>query len=64
MAKILPAESPAWIIDNNSKPRTPSLTGLLLHAWSLKLGYAKRLVTDIPDDRMALQPAPEMNHAA
>jgi hypothetical protein len=36
----------------------------LLHAWSLNLGYAKRLVADIPDDKMALQPAPEMNHAA
>ena len=36
----------------------------LLHAWNLNLGYAKRLVADIPDDKMALQPAPEMNHAA
>ena len=36
----------------------------LLHAWNLNLGYAKRLVADIPDDKMALQPAPAMNHAA
>ena len=36
----------------------------LLHAWNLNLGYAKRLVADIPDSGMALQPAPGMNHAA
>ena len=36
----------------------------LLHAWNLNLGYAKRLVADVSDDKMALQPAPEMNHAA
>lgn len=36
----------------------------LLHAWNLNLAYAKRLVADIPDDRMAIQPAPGMNHAA
>jgi hypothetical protein len=30
----------------------------------LNLGYAKRLVADIPDDKMALQPASGMNHAA
>jgi len=36
----------------------------LLHAWNLNLGYAKRLVADIPDSGMALQPAPAMNHAA
>ena len=40
------------------------MTGPLLHAWSLNLGYAKSLVADIPDDPMALQPAPGMNHAA
>ena len=40
------------------------MTGPLLHTWNLNLGYAKRLVADIPDDKMALQPAPEMNHAA
>jgi hypothetical protein len=39
------------------------MTDPLLHAWNLNLGYAKRLVADIPDDKMALQPAPEMNHA-
>lgn len=36
----------------------------LLHTWNLNLGYAKRLVADLPDDAMALQPAPGMNHAA
>jgi hypothetical protein len=36
----------------------------LLHTWNLNLGYAKRLVADIPNDTMALQPAPGMNHAA
>lgn len=40
------------------------MTGPLLHTWNLNLGYARRLVTDIPDDSMALQPAPDMNHAA
>ncbi|NCY02901.1 MAG: DinB family protein, partial [Planctomycetia bacterium] len=36
----------------------------LLHTWNLNLGYAKRLVADIGDDRMAFQPEPHMNHAA
>lgn len=36
----------------------------LLHTWNLNLGYAKRLVAEIPDEAMAFQPAPEMNHAA
>jgi hypothetical protein len=36
----------------------------LLHTWNLNLGYAKRLVADIPDATLALQPAPGMNHAA
>jgi len=36
----------------------------LLHTWNLNLGYAKRLVADIDDDRMAFQPEPHMNHAA
>ncbi len=40
------------------------MIGPLLHTWNLNLGYAKRLVADIPDDTMALQPAPGMNHAA
>ena len=35
----------------------------LLHARALNLGYAQRLVADIPDAKMALQPVPEMNHA-
>jgi hypothetical protein len=39
------------------------MTGPLLHTWNLNLGYAKRLVADIPDDSMAAQPAPGMNHA-
>jgi hypothetical protein len=41
-----------------------SMTGPLLHTWSLNLGYAKRLVADIPAEAMALQPAAGMNHAA
>ncbi len=40
------------------------MTDPLLHTWNLNLGYAKRLVADIPDDKMTLQPAPDMNHAA
>jgi hypothetical protein len=40
------------------------MTNPLLHTWSLNLGYAQRLVADIPDEQMAVQPAPEMNHAA
>ena len=40
------------------------MTDPLLHTWNLNLGYAKRLVADIPDDKMAFQPAPGMNHAA
>lgn len=40
------------------------MTDPLLHTWNLNLGYAKRLVDDIPDDKMALQPAQGMNHAA
>jgi hypothetical protein len=40
------------------------MTGPLLHTWHLNLGYAKRLVADLPDDQMALQPSPGMNHAA
>jgi hypothetical protein len=40
------------------------MTDPLLHTWNLNLGYANRLVADIPDDKMAVQPAPGMNHAA
>jgi len=40
------------------------MTGPLLHTWNMNLGYAQRLVADIPDDKMALQPVPGMNHAA
>lgn len=36
----------------------------LLHTWNLNLGYAHRLVEDLADDQLALQPAPGMNHAA
>ncbi|MFM8577784.1 MAG: DinB family protein [Planctomycetaceae bacterium] len=40
------------------------MTDPLLHTTSLKLGYAQRLVADISDAGMALQPAPGMNHDA
>ena len=40
------------------------MTDPLLHTWNLNLGYAKRLVADLQDEKMALQPAPGMNHAA
>ena len=40
------------------------MTNPLLHTWNLNLGYAKRLVADIPDNTMASQPSPGMNHAA
>ncbi len=36
----------------------------LLKAAELNVDYAKRLVDDIPEDQMAAQPAPGMNHAA
>ena len=36
----------------------------LIHTWNLNLGYAKRLVADVPEVRMACQPAAHMNHAA
>jgi hypothetical protein len=64
MARIMPAESTDRLSDNYSMPRCPSVTGPLVPTWNLKLGYAKRLVTDILSDKMALQPAPEMYHAA
>ena len=50
----------------SAKPPVPEPSDArpLLHDWNVNLGYAKRLVADIPDDKMALQPAPEMNHAA
>jgi len=35
----------------------------LLHTWNLSLGYAKRLVADLPDEQMSFQPAAQMNHA-
>ena len=34
------------------------MTDPFLHTWNLDLGYAKRLVADIPEEKMALQPAP------
>lgn len=40
------------------------MIGPLLRTWDHNLGYAKRLVADIPDETMAHQPAPGMNHAA
>jgi hypothetical protein len=36
----------------------------LLKAAAVNVDYARRLVADIPEDRMAEQPAPGMNHAA
>jgi len=36
----------------------------LLHTWTMNLGYAQRLVAEVPDSGMAVQPAPGMNHAA
>lgn len=36
----------------------------LLHVYAMNLDYARRLVADIPDEKMAVQPAPGMNHAA
>ena len=37
--------------------------GLLL-GWNRNLDYAKRLLADIPEDRMVFQPAVNMNHPA
>ncbi|NBV45563.1 MAG: DinB family protein [Planctomycetia bacterium] len=39
-------------------------TAPLLHAWNMNLGYARRLVADVADAHLAVQPAPGMNHAA
>ena len=36
----------------------------LLFSWDKNLGYAQRLVADIPDERMVFQPGPGMNHPA
>ena len=36
----------------------------VLRAGEVNVEYAKKLVADIPDERMAEQPAPGMNHAA
>jgi hypothetical protein len=36
----------------------------LLTAAAANLDYARRLVADIPEENMAVQPAPGMNHAA
>jgi hypothetical protein len=36
----------------------------LLHTWNLNLDYVHRLVKDLPEDKMAIQPAPKTNHAA
>ena len=36
----------------------------VLRAAGVNLDYAKKLVADIPDDKMCVQPAPGMNHAA
>ncbi len=39
-------------------------TEYLLRAATVNIDYAKKLVADLPDERMAEQPAPGMNHAA
>lgn len=36
----------------------------LLHTWNLNLAYARRLVTDLAEEQMTVQPAQGMNHAA
>ena len=36
----------------------------LLHTWNLNLAYARRLVADVPEEKMAFQPVSGMNHAA
>jgi uncharacterized damage-inducible protein DinB len=36
----------------------------LCQAAAINVDYARRLVEDIPEDQMAAQPAPGMNHAA
>lgn len=36
----------------------------LLHSWDKNLDYATKLVADVPQDRMAYQPAVGMNHPA
>ncbi len=36
----------------------------VLRAAAGNINYARRLVSDIPEDKMAAQPAPGMNHAA
>lgn len=35
-----------------------------LHIFGRNLDYARRLVADLPEEGMAVQPAPGMNHAA
>ena len=39
------------------------IDGLLL-GWNRNLDYAKRLLADLPEERMAYQPAVNMNHPA
>jgi len=36
----------------------------LLHAWNLNLAYARRLVADLTEEQMTVQPSSGMNHAA
>lgn len=36
----------------------------LIHTWNLNLAYARRLVADLAEEQMTVQPAPGMNHAA
>lgn len=41
-----------------------ALISHLLHTYSRNISYIRRLVTDVPEDKMAFQPAPGMNHPA
>lgn len=36
----------------------------LIFAWNKNLDYARKLVADLSEDQMAVQPAPGMNHPA
>lgn len=36
----------------------------IVHAYAFNLSFAQKLVADVPDEQMAVQPHPGMNHAA
>lgn len=42
----------------------PAIIDALLYGWDKNLDYARKLVADLPDDKLAFQPAPRMNHPA